>query len=76
VLFSGHCTKKGLPSPEICHEKMSDEESDKPYKVWVIMGTERLELPTTFPTLVAGKERVAKSVLGRLKVQGKKLQEI
>ncbi|KAF8583692.1 hypothetical protein K439DRAFT_1661156 [Ramaria rubella] len=70
-----HCVKEGLPSPKICHEEVSTEKDgpgDKVFKVWVIMEKERLELPTTFQTLTLGKERVAKSVLGRLRVQTKK----
>ena len=56
---------------------MSDEQdNEKPFKVWIIMGKERLELPTRFSDLTAGKERVAKSVLGRLKGQSKKRKEI
>ncbi|KAF8519305.1 hypothetical protein JB92DRAFT_2786838 [Gautieria morchelliformis] len=69
------CGKDGLPSPEFCYEKLSNVATGRPFKVWVIMGKERLELPTSFPTVHAGNERVARSVLGRLKVQSKQRKE-
>ena len=35
------------------------------------MGSERLELPVAFSTVVEGEERVAKQVLNRLRSQAK-----
>ena len=72
VITPDHCDKEGLPRPELCHELAPDDKTNKPFKVWIVMGKERLELPTSFPTLVVGQERVAKSVLGRLRAQSKK----
>jgi hypothetical protein len=44
-----------------------DAGGKKGYKVWVISGAERLELPATFTNINEGRERVAKQVLGRLR---------
>jgi hypothetical protein len=37
------------------------------YKVWIVMGSEKLELPVTFATVGEGEERVSKQVLNRLR---------
>jgi hypothetical protein len=71
---SEQCAKDGLPSPEFCYEKLCEVEATRPFKVWIVLGKERLELPTSFPSIDAGNERVARSVLGRLKDQSKQLQ--
>lgn len=42
------------------------------YKVWIIMGSEKLELPVTFSNIDEGRERLAKQVLGRLRKADKK----
>lgn len=37
------------------------------YKVWVLLGSERLELPTTYAAFYAGDENMARKVLGHLR---------
>ncbi|KAF8530070.1 hypothetical protein BU17DRAFT_78612 [Hysterangium stoloniferum] len=69
------CEKQSLPRPELSHvPKQVDEAANisDGFKVWLTMGNERLEHPLVFPTLEAGQERLAKSVLARLKGQVKK----
>jgi hypothetical protein len=36
------------------------------YRVWVVLGQERLELPTTYVRIEEGEEKVARKVLHRL----------
>jgi len=37
------------------------------YKVWVSLGSERLELPTTYTAVCEGEEKLARKVLGHLR---------
>jgi hypothetical protein len=39
------------------------------YKVWVVLGQERLELPTAYGKVEEGEEKVARKVLQRLRAQ-------
>jgi len=39
------------------------------YKVWVVLGQERLELPTAYAKVEEGEEKVARKVLQRLRAQ-------
>ena len=41
------------------------------YKVWVVHGKERLELPTLYHSVDEGEHRLAKQVLQRLKSQAR-----
>jgi hypothetical protein len=45
------------------------------YKVWVVLGKERLELPTKFEKEEEGRRKVARLVLQRLKIHGTKRQD-
>jgi hypothetical protein len=36
------------------------------YKVWVVLGSERLELPTTYAGVHEGEEKMARKVLRHL----------
>lgn len=36
------------------------------FQVWIVIGSERYDLPTTYGTAEEGWERVAKQVLARL----------
>ncbi|KAI0065180.1 hypothetical protein BV25DRAFT_1822296 [Artomyces pyxidatus] len=63
-----YCAKASLPTPQFFNsasEGTSDD--DKGYKLWIILGNERLELPTTFKLVNDGEERLAKKVLMRLR---------
>ena len=72
--FADYCNRKGLTRPQIHHEVVPAGQANSGgglYKVWFVMGSERLELPVTFSTLGEGEERVAKQVLNRLRSQAK-----
>lgn len=59
-----------MPRPEYSHNIVSEKGRDM-YKVWVVLGKEKLELPTLFHSLNEGKQRLAKQVLQRLKSQSR-----
>ncbi|EGN97416.1 hypothetical protein SERLA73DRAFT_75102 [Serpula lacrymans var. lacrymans S7.3] len=61
------CNKEETRSPQYYNEEIVDEKGTTGYKVWMILGKERFELPTTFKTFDEGRERVAKQVLARLR---------
>jgi hypothetical protein len=67
-----YCTKEGVAQPQFHQMAVTDDSNKIIYKVWIILGDEKLELPVTFATVNEGRERVAKQVLGRLRSQGKK----
>ncbi|KAF9242819.1 hypothetical protein BU15DRAFT_72469 [Melanogaster broomeanus] len=58
-----HCAQNGLGTP-----KFHEEKSEK-FKVWIIIGKERFDLPATYRTAEEGHQRVAKQVLARLRRQ-------
>ena len=41
--------------------------ADTRYKVWVVLGPERLELPTTYAGIKEGEEKMARKVLRHLR---------
>jgi len=66
-----YCGKEGVALPQFHQKAITDDKGKVSHKVWVIMGNEKLELPVTFATVIEGRERVAKQVLGRLRSKGK-----
>ncbi|KIJ06047.1 hypothetical protein PAXINDRAFT_20735 [Paxillus involutus ATCC 200175] len=62
--LSDHCGQNGLGTPAFHEEK-----SENKFKVWIIIGKERFDLPTTYHTAEEGRQRVAKQVLARLRQQ-------
>jgi len=70
-MFSDHCTEEGISRPQFYQKAITDDNGKTTHKVWIIMGNEKLQLPITFTTVDEGHERVAKQVLGRLRIQGK-----
>lgn len=66
LLTADHCTRNGLATPSMHQEKI-----ERSFKVWVVVGTERFELPRVYQTVEEGRERVAKQVLVRLQARGK-----
>ncbi|KAH7922432.1 hypothetical protein BV22DRAFT_1131453 [Leucogyrophana mollusca] len=64
--LTDYCSEHRLAAPQFHHEIVPGSTS---YKVWIIVGKERLELPTTFRSAVEGHERVSKQVLNRLRSQ-------
>ena len=67
-----YCTEEGVAQPQFHQMAVTDDSGKITYKVWIILGNEKLELPVTFATVNEGRESVAKQVLGRLRSQGKK----
>lgn len=65
-----YCADEHMPRPEYSHNIVSEKGRDM-YKVWVVLGKEKLELPTLFHSLNEGKQRLAKQVLQRLKSQSR-----
>ena len=68
----GYCELQSLSSPEFGAKQVKNNRGEDTYKVWVVMGKERLELPVTFSSENEGRQRVAKQVLQRLKCQAGK----
>ncbi|KIK81641.1 hypothetical protein PAXRUDRAFT_832706 [Paxillus rubicundulus Ve08.2h10] len=62
--LTDHCGQNGLGTPAFHEEK-----SENKFKVWIIIGKERFDLPTTYRTAEEGRQRVAKQVLARLRQQ-------
>ncbi len=62
--------KENLPSPQFCSEVVHEQGESK-HKIWVVIGKQKLELPTTFTSLSQGQERVAKKVLEQLRSQSR-----
>ena len=59
-----------MPKPKWCHEISGNTSSGDPkYKVWVVIGKTKYELPMTFTSLNQGQEKVAKKVVEQLKRQ-------
>ncbi|KAI5121538.1 hypothetical protein M0805_002598 [Coniferiporia weirii] len=64
-----YCGSEGIAWPEFGSMQMKNEHGEDVFKVWIIMGKERLELPGAFLTENEGRQRVAKQVLQRLRSQ-------
>ncbi|EJD00364.1 uncharacterized protein FOMMEDRAFT_135948 [Fomitiporia mediterranea MF3/22] len=64
-----YCESNGLVEPEFVSKQAKNELGQSEFKVWIVMGTERLELPILFQSENEGRQRVAKQVLQRLKSQ-------
>ncbi|TDL16313.1 hypothetical protein BD410DRAFT_844517 [Rickenella mellea] len=60
------CDEENVDRPTFFNESVP-KAGTTVYKVWVILGKERLELPTAFETVNQGKERLAKQVLLRMR---------
>ena len=59
-----------MPTPKWCHEFSGNTSSgEAKYKVWVVIGKTKYELPMTFTSLHQGQEKVAKKVVEQLKRQ-------
>ncbi|KDQ07787.1 hypothetical protein BOTBODRAFT_70139 [Botryobasidium botryosum FD-172 SS1] len=69
------CTQNKIHAPKFHSEEVAKEMGTE-HRVWMIMGKERLELPTTFADLYAGRERLSKQVLTRLRTKQKKGKEV
>lgn len=64
------CKANGHPRPRFLHASLEEGAVDPAaprYKVWVVLGQERLELPTVYFKVEEGEEKVAKKVLQRLR---------
>ncbi|KAL5514022.1 hypothetical protein ACEPAG_2783 [Sanghuangporus baumii] len=67
-----YCESESLSSPEFGSKQVKNERGEEEFKVWIVMGKERLELPVTFTSENEGRQRVAKQVLQRLRSQAAK----
>jgi hypothetical protein len=68
-----YCKVHGYPFPRFFHA-LDDSENAyglggaaARYKVWVVLGEERLELPTTYAVIEEGEEKMARKVLRHLR---------
>lgn len=66
--YTEYCTQNRITSPQ-WHS--SESGSKGRYKVWCIMGNERMELAVDFANVDEGKERISKQVLNRLRSKEK-----
>ena len=67
-----YCKTSGHPCPRFFDAPLDEGALDTAtslYKVWVVLGQERLELPTEYDKVEEGEEKVAKKVLQRLRAQ-------
>ena len=69
-----YCKAGGYPCPQffdaLLDEKaVVDATANPRYKVWIVLGQERLELPTTYANVEDGEEKLARKVLQRLRAQ-------
>ncbi|CAL1702719.1 unnamed protein product [Somion occarium] len=62
-----YCREAGLAAPEFRNEIVMNVSGENKHKVWVVIGKQKMELPTTFPSLSQGQEKVAKKVLEQLR---------
>ncbi|KAG6334574.1 hypothetical protein ID866_4511 [Astraeus odoratus] len=65
ALLVEFCARNGSGVPLIYEE----QGRDSLYKVWIVIGRERFELPRAYPTAEEGRQRVAKQVLARLRLK-------
>lgn len=69
-VVSDFCSQNNIPCPIIQYELVPPEgtlNTLTQFKVWTVVGNEKLEHPKAFTDLEYGRERLAKSVLSRLK---------
>ena len=68
----GYCRSKSLSDPEFV-SKLTFDDGDQAgtskFKVWVVLGKERLELPISYANEAEGRERAARLVLQRLRAK-------
>jgi len=57
-----HCAATGASLPQIFHEEASGG-----FRIWVVMGKERMELQTRWKSAAEGEEKLCKQILKRLK---------
>ena len=62
-----YCKANAHPCPRF-EEGAADTDAPR-YKVWIVLGQERLELPTTYVKVEDGEEKLARKVLQRLRAQ-------
>ena len=63
-----YCNEHGYPRPQF-FDALDDSGGAAAvrYKVWVVLGSERLELPTTYAGVYEGEEKMARKVLCHLR---------
>ena len=63
-----YCTVHGHPRPQF-FDALDDSGGAAAvrHKVWVVLGSERLELPTAYPGVHEGEEKMARKVLRLLR---------
>lgn len=67
-----YCKVNAHPCPQFLDEPLDEGLTDAAaprYKVWIVLGQERLELPTTYVKVEDGEEKLARKVLQRLRAQ-------
>jgi len=65
-----YCKAGGHPCPRFFNAPVEEGAGDAlQYKVWVVLGEERLELPTGYAEIEEGEDKVARKVLQRLRTQ-------
>lgn len=68
-----YCKASGHPRPRFFDAPLDEgaavDAAAPRYKVWVVLGQERLELPAAYAKVEEGEEKVAKKVLQRLRAQ-------
>ncbi len=70
-----YCKAHGYPPPRFFDVLDDSGSGDREaaqttavrYKVWVVLGSERLELPTTYAGVDEGEEKMARKVLRHLR---------
>ena len=65
-----YCKAYGYAPPRFFDALDDSEEAAQVgvrYKVWVVLGSERLELPTTYAGINEGEEKMARKVLRHLR---------
>ena len=62
-----YCKAHGHPHPQFFDAIDDPRDAGVRYKVWVVLGSERLELPTTYAGINEGEEKMARKVLRHLR---------
>lgn len=65
-----YCKAHGHPTPRFFDALDDSRDAAQPgvrYKVWVVLGSERLELPTAYAGINEGEEKMARKVLRHLR---------
>lgn len=60
-----YCRVHGYPRPRFFDAQ--DDDSGARYRVWVVLGPERFELPTSYAGIKEGEEKMARKVLRHLR---------